>query len=400
MSVFNSLGSNYDISFILKSLTAHGKTDLKNFLKKKYEGEAVLLFKGREAITLALKSLNLPKNSQVAINGFTCYAVYRAIEEAGLRPVLIDIPQDDLNFSAEDLSKKIISNPNIKVVIIQNTLGYPADAQEIAKICKENNLILIEDLAHSVGAKYANKKEAGSVGDFVILSFSQDKIIDAVSGGALVVREDKWSIVNSDYTNPSLARQLKDRFYPHLTTKIRTAYRLGLGKAFHLFYKKIEILSTPMDGSFYGLTNLPNFYQNLTLIAFKNLAKDLEHRKKIAKIYTKNLPAKIMFFKINSQIDNSSNLRFPIFMDDRDKFVKYLKSKGFYISDIWYDAPIAPKRFMNKIDYKNDCPTSEKISERILNLPTHKNISEEQALFLCKLINLWTGEEVGLNKHV
>ncbi|MEK7559163.1 MAG: aminotransferase class I/II-fold pyridoxal phosphate-dependent enzyme [Patescibacteria group bacterium] len=405
MSVFNSLGSNYDLSFVLKSLSpevaklAHlrggitsenftEKLVLKNFLEKKYDGKAVLLFKGREAITLALQTLNLPRNSQVAISGFTCYAVYKAIEEAGCKPVLIDIPKDDLNFTRSDLARVVVED-NIKVIIVQNTLGYPCDIEGISKICKEKNIILIEDLAHSVGAKYKNNKEAGGIGDFVILSFSQDKIIDGVSGGALITRIKNQKSKIKNYSNPPFSRQIKDRFYPILTWKIRKTYDFGIGNVLHFILKNLGLLSAPMDDLEYGLTNLPNFYQNLTLKAFDNLKDNLNHRKKIANIYKENLSKKIMFPKINSQIENSSNLRFPIFVENRRELVKYLETKEFYLSDIWYDAPIAPKRFMAKINYKNDCPNAELISKKILNLPTHKNISEKQALYLSKLINEW-----------
>ena len=423
MSVFNSLGSNYDLSFALKALSPEvaklvhlrggitptnstKKPDLKNFLEKKYGGETVLLFKGREAITLALQTLNLPKNSQVAINGFTCYAVYKAIEESGLKPVLIDIPMDDLNFTRSDLVKHIEKNGNIRAVLVQNTLGFPCDIENISKICKENNIFLIEDLAHSVGSIYNNGKEAGRVGDFTMFSFSQDKIIDGISGGAMIDRITNNARPASlgeagesritNHANPSFARQLKDRFYPILTWKIRVLYDLGLGKILHYILKSLNILSAPMDDSLYDFTNLPNFYQSLAQDAFANLKSDLEHRKKIAKIYASNLPEKIMFVKLNSQIDNSSNLRFPIFVQNREDLIKYLKTKGFYLSDIWYDAPIAPKRFMKKINYlpagrqvKNDCPNAEKISNTIVNLPTHKNISEEKAIFITERVNEW-----------
>ena len=67
-----------------------------------------------------------------------------------------------------------------------------------------------------------------------------------------------------------------------------------------------------MDESLYGFLNLPNFYQKLIQDSFLNLKSNLSHRKKIAEIYKENLPERIMFDKINSQIDNSSNLRFPI----------------------------------------------------------------------------------------
>ncbi|OGH45761.1 MAG: hypothetical protein A3H50_02240 [Candidatus Levybacteria bacterium RIFCSPLOWO2_02_FULL_37_10] len=397
MSVFNSLGSNYDFGFAIRALFPEVAKlfllpgglglDLKKYLEEKYDGEAILLFKGREAITLALKLLDLPKNSQVAINGFTCYAVYKAIEKAGCKPVLIDIPRDDLNLTRSDLVSTLTKNPDIKVVIVQNTLGYPCDIDEISEICKEKNIFLIEDLAHSVGAKYKNGTEAGRVGDFVVLSFSQDKIIDGISGGALIIRNKIYQKnIENSFKNPSVALQLKDRFYPLLTFKIRIFYNVG-GKLFHFVLKKTKLLSTPMQGTLYKFSNLPEWYCNLINYQFNNSDKELRHRRKVAEIYSRNLSKKILSDSIVKNIDLSANLRFPIFVENRQNLINYLKKDNIYISDIWYDAPIAPRRFMSEINYKNDCPNAEKISEKILNLPTHKNISEKQALQLSNLIN-------------
>lgn len=185
VSIFNSLGSNYDFNFVLKSLFSPGNDDLKSFLENKYKGQVTLVYKGREAIELALGNIN--KGSLVGINGFICFAVYEAIKKAGMEVEYLDIEKGELNFSAETLKKAV----NVKAVIVQNTLGYPCDIEKIAQICKEKKIILIEDLAHSIGTRYESGEEAGMVGDFVVLSFSQDKIIDAVSGGALISRIDK-----------------------------------------------------------------------------------------------------------------------------------------------------------------------------------------------------------------
>src|SRR3989344_5762692 len=133
MSVFNSLGSNYDKNFVLKALFKRNKKeykkDLQKLLESKYGGEAILLYKGREAIELALKSLNLPQTSFVAINGFTCFAVYQAIKKAGLNVEYLDIEKGDLNFSPEILENSIRKNLKIKVVLVQNTLGYPCEIE-------------------------------------------------------------------------------------------------------------------------------------------------------------------------------------------------------------------------------------------------------------------------------
>ena len=166
--------------------------------------------------------------------------MYQPIVEAGLKAEYLDVADGKLNFSADELKKKLDAGANIKAVIIQNTLGYVCDIENIAAICRQNNIILIEDLAHSAGAMYLNGQEAGTVGDFVILSFSQDKIIDAVSGGALVVRNKKYQNLQlPKIAQPAKKQQVKDRFYPNFTFKIRMDYLIGLGKFTHKIYKKL-----------------------------------------------------------------------------------------------------------------------------------------------------------------
>lgn len=390
MAIFNSLGSNYNLKYILKSLFSNAgdkNQKLKNILTEKYQGKAILTYKGREALILALKILNLPKESSVVINGFTCFAVYKGIEEAGFTPICLDLEQtnSDLNFTPEALEKNLKENKNIKVVVIQNTFGYPCNIKKIAKICKEKNIVLIEDLAHCIGTKYANGDEAGRVGDIAALSFSQDKTIDAVSGGALVIRNKKYnnstiataSDAVKQFNNVNNYQQLKDHLYPLLTYKIRFLYDLGLGKPLHFVLKKLNLLSKPMQEDLYDFYSLPNWYCNLALSEFNNLSSQLNHRRKIAKIYSDNLDRKILQGRIISKIKFSSNLRFPIFVENRNSLVKFLKGFKIFVSDIWYD------------DVSPDCPNAVKISKTILNLPTHINVTEKDALKICERINEW-----------
>ena len=385
MSIFNSLGSNYDFSFVLKSLlTLDGKSDLKKLLEEKYGGRTVLLYKGREAIELALKLSNLPKGSYVAINGFTCFAVYEAIKNAKLNVEYLDISNGELNFSAATLSKALGKNPRIKVVITQNTLGYPADIEGISKVCKDNNLILIEDLAHSVGTKYENNSEAGIVGDFTILSFSQDKMIDGISGGALIMKNE----FGEQLSSLSLRQQLIDKLYPFSTFIIRKTYPFVIGKVLHFILKNLKLLSQPMSGGD-QIKKLPGWYSKLIKSQFDKLNDNLNHRKIIASIYAKSINSKILSPKIVEQISQSSNLRFPIFVRNRESLIKFLAENQIFVSDIWYDAPIAPKKYLQLTDYSGQCPNSEMASAEILNLPTHRNVSEETAKNISNLINQW-----------
>lgn len=287
--IFNSLGSNYDFDYVVKSLFSFGLSDgrknLKNILKNKFNGEVELFYKGREAIKAALRISGLKRSEYVAINGFTCYVVYKAITNAGLKVEYLDIDQGSLNFSPEILQRAIEKNSKIRALIVQNTLGYPCDIENISAICKKNGIILIEDLAHSIGTTYIGGKSAGAYGDFVTLSFSQDKIIDAVSGGALIIKNTKFR--NQPYTvlkKVPWIWHLKDRLYPKFTFLIRKTYGLGIGKALHFLLKKLHLLSTPVEKGGDSLHILPNWYSSLARNYILDLDKNIEHRKKISAI--------------------------------------------------------------------------------------------------------------------
>lgn len=392
MSIFNSLGSNYNLSFAWQALTAISdkkhRSELEKMLANKYQGQVILLYKCREAISLALKILDLPKESFVAINGFTCFAVYEAIKNVGLNIEYPDIEKSDINFAPQTLKNALKKNPKIKAVIIQNTLGFPCQIKEIAKICQENKVILIEDLAHSVGAKYQNGKEAGTLGDFTVLSFSQDKIVDGISGGALIIRNSRYQSSEA-LSNISTTQQLTDRFYPLFTYLIRTGHPFGLGKIIHKFLKTLNLLSKPMDGGSGKFHQLPSWYCQIIKSQFEKLEQDLKHRRGMAQVYASQLNPTVLSKSITQTISSSSNLRFPIFTKNRKGLINYLRNHGIFVSDIWYDAPISPKKYLGKTDYNNQCPNSEVLSSKILNLPTHINVSETDAKKLSSLVNQW-----------
>ena len=371
------------MQYVLKSLfsdTNGQNQNLRNFLERKYIGKAILTYKGREALTLALKILDLPKESCVAINGFTCFAVYKAVEKAGLIPICLDLEKNnpDLNFTPSVLEKTLTENKNIKVIIVQNTFGYPCDIDKIKQICREKNLLLIEDLAHCAGTKYPNGKEAGTIGDFITLSFSQDKIIDSVSGGALVIRNKKYGHkLLPKFKRIKRGQRLKDYLYPFHTLKIRLSYDIFWGKVYHFILKKLNLLSKPMQENLYAFYPLPDWYCNLALSEFKKLNQQLNHRRKIAAIYAKKLNKQVLNSKIIENIPASANVRFPIFVKNRGNLIKFLKQQRIFVSDIWYDS-VAP-----------ECPNAILVSKTILNLPTHLNVSEKDALQIAERINTW-----------
>lgn len=400
MYIFNSLGSNYSSSFVKKALTTKNNNAYKNkligFLSQQYDGEVHVTHKGRDALTMALQAAHIPPHSKVVINGFTCIAVYNAVIRAGYTPVVLDIDPITLHFEPETLKKILEKDGAIKAVIIQNTLSYPCNIVTVHDVCKKFNCVLIEDGAHCIGTSYDDGKPVGTVGDLVALSFSQDKIIDGISGGALIIRNKSFQRFSPETAIiRSQTQELRDRLYPLFTTLIRRTYPYFVGRILHFVLKIFNALPKPVaiNDKKYALSP---FCAQLILHAFEKSASNISHRQHIAQIYHQYIDPSIQSGYIGKHILTSANLRFPIFIQNRGSLISHMAGHGVYVGDIWYDAPIAPK---SNIQYdiigesgeitEKTTSNAQKIADTIINLPTHEKVTSAQAMEISEIINQW-----------
>ena len=392
-ALFNSLGSNYSRRFMLQSAfgggTAADRQRLEQALGEEYGGSVTLTYKGREALELALKTSGLPKGSAVGINGFTCYVVYRAVENAGYTPVFIDVAPAQMHFGLKELQAAHKQSKNLAAVIIQNTLGYPADLKALQPYCAKHKLMIIEDVAHSLGAVYETGAEVGTVGSLSMFSFSQDKPLDVVAGGALVDHRKGAKRRPPAALAPVSWRQREiNRDYPFWTGLIRNSYSSGLGRVLHYVLKRVHGLATPMGDAGPGLHAMSPKTARLLLLRWAGRVAELQHRRTIARIYEQQLPKALQL--IVRPTGQPSYLRFPLTTDDRASLIAYLKKHRIYVGDTWYDAPLAPKRYLPQTTYERGmCPHADELVERIVNLPTHRNISPEQAAFIAGKVKAW-----------
>ena len=81
----------------------------------------------------------------------------------GARPVWIDLDPETMSMSLDDLSDKL--NSSIKAVILYHIAGYPSDSERIAKLCRDREIILIEDCNNAIGATI-NDRTVGLFGDY------------------------------------------------------------------------------------------------------------------------------------------------------------------------------------------------------------------------------------------
>lgn len=354
----------------------------KEYLEVKY---AFSFNSGRSSLLAILDSLGLQKGDEIMLQAFTCNAAANPIIWSGLKPVYVDCHEKTFNIDIEDLKRKI--TPRSRVVMVQHTFGLPADMDEIVEICRKNDLILIEDCAHSLGAFYKGRK-VGTFGQAAFFSFSRDKIISSVYGGMAVTGQEGLAKKIKEYRNrikyPSVFWIKQQIVHPVLMSwLILPTYRI-LGKYLLILFQLFRILSKAVHwkekrgkkpGYFPG--KMPNALAVLALCQFDRLGKFNDHRKKIAQLYRERL--KNSSFEL--PIDFSQTyLRFSIKHGQAHNIIKKAWQNNLLMGD-WYTSVVAPSDTkLAEMGYRDgSCPKAEKLAGKTLNLPTHINIAMEQA---------------------
>lgn len=139
------------------------------------------------ALYLALKCLGVKVGDTVLCNAYTLAPVPGAIENSGARIELVEIT-DDYTIDLADLDKKA-GTSKARVLMLSHMRGHMTDMDAIMDICKRHKLLLIEDCAHTMGAKW-NGKKSGSFGDVACFSTQTYKHMNSGEGGLLVTNDD------------------------------------------------------------------------------------------------------------------------------------------------------------------------------------------------------------------
>lgn len=344
---------------------------------------------GRSSLISILKAMEIGNGDEVIIQAFTCNAAVNPIIYVGATPIFADI-DESLNISAEDVIKKITSKT--KAVMIQHTFGYPADIDEIRKICVVNNLYLIEDCAHALGAKYKDSF-CGSFGDASFFSFGRDKIISSVYGGMVTVNNEalleKVSHFQKEISYPSLFWIKQQLLHPVLMNKIvLPLYNSKIGRGFLAALLNLNILSKAVTSKenqgklpSYFPERMPNALAILAINQFKKLDRFNEHRREIAQVYNSLLVNKKEFKVVFKKDKEAIFLKYPILNVNPLKVVREARKKGIYLNDGWFGSVVVPPlTSLNDVCYiTGSCPQAEEIAKRIVCLPTHINISRDDA---------------------
>lgn len=367
-----------------------GLEDLKRELSQIYDvrpEQVFLTLNGRSAIYLYLKSVGLQEGSKVAVPGFTCNAAVNPILWAGMKPVYFDVNEQDLSGDLSD-----VSDGSVDAVMVQHTFGLTSPALDRAlEMEQRNGTIVFEDCAHVLSNKeFGRDNLLGQRSKAAIISFGLEKMLSTKIGGALILNDpvdiEKVEVEYKKLKEIPVYTIFLWLIHPIIWTIIRqmpfsvrpiidVLESIGLLK---LALPKAELKGVPARNN---LGKMSGVIGEIAADEIRTELKSLiEHRAMLCEAYYEKLSP---YFDHITEDYKSSLTRFPIISQDkaqRDEIFNLLKSMKVYFTTLYspniYPADVDLDKFHYKI---GDCPRGESIAQRIINLPTGKNISVEYA---------------------
>ncbi len=309
--------------------------------------KAVVCVNGTNALHMALMLAGVNTNDEVITQPLTFIATANGISYCGAHPVFVDVDKDTLGLSSNALKTFLsnntkqkadgcynkITNRKIAAIVPMHTFGHPCKIAEIAEICKQYRIELVEDAAESLGSYYKGQ-HTGTFGKIGVVSFNGNKIITTGGGGMLLFNDEE------------LAKKAK-----HLTTQAKVPH------AWEFVHDSI--------GYNY---RMPNINAAMGVAQLEQIERFLKAKRELACQY------KMFFDEIRIQfVSEPQNSRSNYWLnaillnnrEERDAFLSYSNQQGIMTRPVW--------ELMNRLPmFKNsqcgNLSNAEWIADRLVNI--------------------------------
>ena len=315
---------------------------------------AVVLNSGTAALHAAYFVAGVGPGDEVITSPITFAATGNAALYLGARPVFIDVRPDTININASIIVKKI--NSRTKALVPVDFAGHPAELDSIIDIARKHNLIVIEDAAHSLGAKYRGKP-IGSIADMTIFSFHPVKHITTGEGGAVVTN-------NKEFYEKLLA------FRSHGMERTRCKLAEYHGPWYHEMHHL---------GYNYRITDIQCA---LGISQLKKLSGFLQKRQEIVNYYNEQLGSinAVELPMVLQDIEPAWHLYVVKLKDQKiDRRIIYENLHNSGVGVQVHYLPVYRHPYYQKLGYtKGLCPVAEDYYERTISLPLYPLMSKTE----------------------
>ncbi len=310
---------------------------------------------GTDALQIALMALDVKPGDEVITPSFTYIATAEVIALLHLKPVFADVDPDTFTIKPGEVEKLI--SANTKAIIPVHLYGLCADMEPILKIAEKNNIAVIEDAAQALGSVYTfsdgTKKKAGTMGTIGCTSFFPSKNLGAFGdGGAIFTNDD------------SLAK------------KIRMVSNHGQSEKY--IHDIIGVNS-----------RLDSIQAAILRIKLKYLDQYVSARNNAAAYYDKAF-INLRGFQIPARFEKSNHgfHQYTLKLNgvNRNDLLKYCEQKGIP-ANVYYPIPIHLQNGFKNLDQRQgDLSVTEDLMEKVISLPMHTELSEDQLKYICDSI--------------
>jgi dTDP-4-amino-4,6-dideoxygalactose transaminase len=307
---------------------------------------------GTDALQISLMALDLKPGDEVISPDFTFVSTVEVSALLGLKPVLVDVDPQTFTIDISALRKAITKKT--KAIIPVHLFGQCANMEDILAVANSNKLFVIEDNAQAIGAEYrfsnGTVKKSGAMGNIGCTSFFPSKNLGCFGDGGAVMTDDD-----------------------QLAEKIRAVANHGMKLKYH--------------NDLFGVNSRLDTLQAAILrIKLRQLDSYIEARQHAAQIYERELVGLSQIqVPVRSTYSTHVFHQYTLLLNDqvdRDDLQKYLKEKGIPTM-IYYPVPMHKQKAYDVYDYLDtDFPVTNEISKRVLSLPMHTELEDEQLEFI------------------
>ena len=317
--------------------------------------DAVACASGTDALWLALLAAGVKPGDRVITTPFSFFASASSIVRAGAMPVFVDVDPQTLNLDPQKLrsrfltDKSVRNDKTVKAILPVHLYGQCADMDSISQIAQEHGLVIIEDSAQAIGAKWRDRN-AGSMGICAAFSFYPSKNLSAFGDAGIVTTQN--------IERAAHMRRLRNHGSPerYLHTEFGWNARMDAIQAAVLRVK------------------------------LKYINKWNEQRRERAETYSRLLadagltsgesaPVRLLHTSANA---THVFHQYVIRVFRRDELRKFLSARGIS-TEVYYPIPLHLQPVFKYLGYKEgDLPESELAAKEVLALPMFPELTEEE----------------------
>jgi len=350
------------VSDVLKSLDiANGKKtkqfekEIGSYVNRKY---TVAVSSGTSALRIALLASGAKPGDKIMLAPFCCDVVLNVILDLGCEPVFCDIDEDTFNISPESLEG--VDVEDAKAIVVVHNFGFPNDMHRIQKIVGEKTII--EDAAQAMGSKYKGLP-AGSFGDVSVFSFYATKLLTTGEGGALLTDDE------------NICRRAKYLRIPGQPTS--------------------HLLKNPdkEEGDFPDLIPLnykmTDLHAAMGIVQLSKLDGFCRRRQEIARMYDKGLQGTGIKLPASKNFGEHVYSRYTLTFKDeaeRGRFANHLINNGIEVGILWPRPLHLSPKLSGSGFREGNFPVAEKLAKRVLSIPMHPGMTDEQVRFVIEKI--------------